>query len=476
MAGRRANGEGTIYRRRDGRYEGAVYLMTTGGRSKRAHFYGSTRVEVHDKLTEAKRQAQQGILMADQRWRLGDYLDYWLGNVVAPNLRATTSARYSVNIRLYIKPTLGKYLITQLSVPIVQSFLNDHLANGHSVRSAQIVRTVLSSALTRAQREELVARNVARLVELPTYERADVVPWTEAEVKAFLYAARSDQLSAAFLLLSLYGLRRGEVLGIRWQDVDVARGVVRIRQQVVRIGGVLQTGPVKTKAGRRDLPLLDIATRILTEQQKRQATRGEGATGDSLVFTTSSGRPVDPDNFARSFRRLCRTHGLRPIKLHHVRHTMATMLKDKGVSARDAQLILGHSNLSTTQEIYQHDNLESRRAALGRIEGLFCEADSSTRCRQQLPSGGGIVDITTSSISGSSDWDRTSDLRLMRSISGTLEDRLTSVRLAAQRRTTTWLLGCVAVKLSRQLTALRRSYWRDLQLPRRESDDWERCE
>ncbi len=381
MAGRHANGEGTIYRRRDGRYEGALYVRTTSGTRRRIRMYGRTREEVHNKLTSAKVQAERGVPMPDKAWRLGDYLDYWLENIVTPNLRPTTTARYSVNVRLYIKPALGKYLIVQLTVPIVQACINGHLADGHSVRSAQIVRTVLSSALTRAQREELVARNVARLVELPTYERADVIPWTDDEVKAFLRAAQSDQLFAAFLLLTLYGLRRGEVLGLRWQDIDLACCMIRVRQQVLRIGGVLQTGPVKTKAGRRDLPLLNLAEQAITEQQKRQVAQ-QAPSDDGLVFTTSSGRPIDPDNFARSFRRLCRAHGLRPIKLHHVRHTMATLLKNRGVPARDAQLILGHSNLSTTQEIYQHDNFESRRAALGRIEGLFREADSGTRCRQ----------------------------------------------------------------------------------------------
>ena len=120
------------------------------------------------------------------------------------------------------------------------------------------MRTVLSAALTRAVREELIPRNVARLVELPEWQRTTIRPWTVDEAKRFLTAARSDPLYAAFLLLILYGLRRGEALGLRWADIDFEAGTIEIRQQLQRIRGQLLLGPVKTRAGKRDMPLLDL--------------------------------------------------------------------------------------------------------------------------------------------------------------------------------------------------------------------------
>ena len=327
MAGRRANGEGTIYRRRNGRYEAAIYLPTTSGKSKRVRFHGKTREEALSQLTEAKAQAQRGIPIADQRWRLDAYLDYWLEEVVRTNRRPTTYHRYELAVRLYLKPGLGHCQLARLSVQRVQAFLNGHLADGRSVRSVQILREVLSSALTRACREELIMRNVARLVELPTWQRGDIQPWSADEAKRFLAAARSDPLYPAFLVMVVYGLRRGEVLGLRWRDIDFVRGVIHVRQQVQRVGGALRQGPVKTQAGRRDLPLLIAVRTVLADRRSTYAPLADAVEGGGLVFTTRTALPIEPRNFVRSFRRVCSQHGIRLIRVHDVRHTTATLLK-----------------------------------------------------------------------------------------------------------------------------------------------------
>lgn len=379
MARRNVNGEGTIYRRKDGRWEARGYfLMTSGVRNPRS-FYGKTRGEARDKLLEAQAKAQQGIPMPDKESRLGDYLDHWLENIVRISRRPKTYEVYEARVRLNLKPELGKYALTKLSVPVVQSFLNRQLHDGHSVRKVQIMREVLSAALTRAHREELVSRNVARLVELPTYQRQDIVPWSAAEAREFLAAASRDPLYSAFILLLLYGLRLGEVLGLRPCDVDFAGSVLHIRQQLQRVGGALRQGPVKTSAGRRDLPLLEMSRQALETQRSRQEAARTTAVNewrgtesdDDLVFTTRSGLPVEPRNLVRSFHRICKQHGIRDIKVHHLRHTAGTLLKNLNVPARDTQLILGHSQISVTQEIYQHGNMASRSEALGRFETVL---------------------------------------------------------------------------------------------------------
>src|SRR5262249_14292660 len=148
----------------------------------------------------------------------------------------------------------------------------------------------------------------------------------------------------------LYGLRRGEVLGLRWQDMDFEGGTIRVEQQLQQVGGQMYLGPVKTQAGRRKLPLLKLAREALDHQAKTQARyRGEMGSAwpqTDLISTTRRGRPVGPRNFVRSSRRICEANDIRLIRLHHVRHTVASLLKALGVPARDAQIILGHSRLA----------------------------------------------------------------------------------------------------------------------------------
>ena len=372
---RRINGDGSVYKRQDGYWVGAFYAHTTSGARKRVVVYGRSLDEARTKLGKAQEQARAGIPVPDESWKLGPYLQYWLEHVVKHNRRPATYALYETNIRLYLAPGLGTRQLKQLSVASVQMFLNQRLEKGDSVRKVQIMRTVLSAALSRAVREELISRNVARLVELPEWQRGTIRPWSADEAKRFLAAARPDPLYATFLLLILYGLRRGESLGLRWADIDFEAGTVQIRQQLQRVSGQLLQGPVKTRAGKRDMPLLDLARDALAGQAALQAIyradMGSAWPDTDLVFTTRTGRPVEPRNLVRSFRRICDTNEIRTIKLHHLRHTVGSLLKDLKVPARDAQAILGHTRISTTLEIYTNVDDEARRDALTRLHALL---------------------------------------------------------------------------------------------------------
>jgi integrase len=181
-------------------------------------------------------------------------------------------------------------------------------------------------------------------------------------------------------VLIFYGLRRGEALGLRWEDIDFDAGTIRIRQQVQRIRSQLLQAPVKTRAGQRGLPLLDVVHQALKLQAERQdayrADMGAAWPDLGLVFTTRTGRPIEPRNLVRSFRRICDADKIRIIKVHHVRHTVGSLLKDLGVPARDAQTILGHTRISTTLEIYTDTDEAARRDALTRLHGLLDQADS----------------------------------------------------------------------------------------------------
>jgi len=227
-------------------------------------------------------------------------------------------------------------------------------------------------------REELITRNVARLVELPSDSetKKEVVPWRSDEILRFLEASRSDRLHAAYLLLVLYGIRRGELLGLRWQDVSVHSRELHIRQQLTGVGRQTLIGPLKTKTSRRNLPIVTPLLHALQEHYEEQKARG--ITSD-LVFTTNSGAPIDPKNFTRSFQRFCKRHELRVITIHNLRHTQATLLMRLGVPARTIQLILGHSRITTTQEIYQHSDNEAQREALQLAEHHLLPQDNTTQ-------------------------------------------------------------------------------------------------
>lgn len=453
MAGRRANGEGSIYLRADGRYEAAIMLPTAGGKRKRVRVYGKNRQEVRDKLLKSVEQVRQGVLPSERAWKVDEYLDYWLER---EKRRPLTRQRHESIVRLHLGPSLGHYRLDALTVRIVQEFLDDLHANGTSVATIHQIRKVLSAALTYAMRQELLTRNVARLVELPRYRPAEAGHWTPDETIRFLDVARPDPLYPVFVLLALYGLRRGEAIGIRWCDVDFDRDVLRIRQQVQRIKGELRQVELKTESSERDEPLLATAREVLLHQRTIQAAarveagdawQGTGG-DDELIFTTKSGRPLESHNLARSFLRICEQHGLRRITIHGLRHSNATAQKDLQVHARDIQAILGHGDVRTTG-IYEHVDLDSKRNALQKVEGRLFTADSGRgRCRHKLPSNPYCVVLSTSNNFGGSSQTRTGDTRLFRPIDATLQERLTSINNVVRAHARTWKFGCVAVKIA----------------------------
>ncbi|MGA5426644.1 tyrosine-type recombinase/integrase [Streptomyces koyangensis] len=421
MARRNANGEGSIYKRKDGRWEGAAYLETISGNTKRLRVYGKSRKEAHEKQTTALAQVRQGVLLPDRNWKLAEYLDYWLDRAVNAERRPNTHKRYEIVVRLHLKPGLGKKSLHQLSVRMVEDFYKKLLAEGATRNTVYQAQKVLSAALTHAMRQELLLRNVARLAEMPRYKPKEGQYWTAQEAIRFLNAAQSDPLYYAFALTVLYGLRRGEVLGIRWRDVDFEKGVLHIRQQIQRIDGKLQEVELKTESSERDEPLLATAREVLMKQQAKQADARLAASADwlgagtdeELVFTTRTGNPIEPRNLYRSFHRILEKHGIRRIKLHELRHTNGTAQKDLDVPERDTQAVLGHSSVSTTR-LYQHVSLRNKRNALEKVEShLFTQqfAEGEAGSRQRLPSSQQIYRRMITSISGGPTGTRTQDTR-----------------------------------------------------------------
>lgn len=458
MGSRKANGEGSIYRRGDGRWAGSAFVDTLSGQHKRIHVYAATRQEVHDRLADKLTEARKGIRTPDKEWTVGAYLDYWLTAVVAVKNRPRTTELYEATVRLYLTPALGKMRLSKLNVQNVQTLLNRQLAQGRSIRAVQLMRSVLRAALSRAMREELVVRNIAKLVDLPGWERKPIQPWTTEEAARFLAAAKPHRWYPAYVMLLLYGMRRGEVLGLRWCDVDFARDQFHIRQQLQRIGKILEQGPVKTAAGRRNLPLIA----MLREELTYQYVQGRGITHDavsehaasdqSLVFLSLAGTPIDPKNFVRTFHEIRQKTGLPRITVHHTRHTAATMLKNLGVPARDAQLILGHSHITTTQQLYQHADLNGQVLALARIEQQLLTAGVAVKTAVNRNFSTGESTKFMRLTSGGPGGTRTLDT-LLKSLTKHANDVVpTPVIQHLRTRAYAQILGHVAVKYCCQMT------------------------
>ncbi|MFI1156200.1 tyrosine-type recombinase/integrase [Streptomyces sioyaensis] len=370
---RNPNGAGTITKRKDGRFQAAVYVLQPDGTRARKFAYGKTWAECDTKRRELLTKADSGVPVPTRSAKLAEWLPYWLDNVIKPNRKRSTYSKYAMHVRLYLVPLLGTKRLETLGPRHVRVFLAD-VARKSSPATAKEAHRVLRTALTAATREELVTRNVASLVEAPKVVSRETTPWSLDETLTFLEEARRDPLYAAFVLAIAMGLRRGEVLGLRWSDVDLDGRVIRISNQVQRIGGELYQDTTKT--GKiRPVPLPLICLAALRWHRLRQAhdaeKRGTELDPAGLVFTTRSGRPVEPRNLNRSFSRLTASAGLRTIRLHDARHGCATLLTAAGVAPRVLMEILGHSQISLTMDVYTHVAQDTQREAISHMDRLL---------------------------------------------------------------------------------------------------------
>lgn len=386
MAKKRPNGAGSIVLRKDGRWMGRVYVLTDSGFPERVTVYGGSYDEVDAELAKLKENHRQAIPKVKATSKFGDYLVYWLAEAVSKERSYGTYVNYESLTRNYIAPALGDKVLQKLTMNDVRRFVYGKLPGRSkrlegcevSDRTRQLLLTVVSSALTNAVREELITRNVAQLVEPPHADQDDVQPLDEQELAALLPTLVNHRLYAMWLLFLSLGMRRGEVLGLAWEDIDFANKVVHVRYQLKRIKGKgMQRVRLKSKKSRRVLPLPEVAARPLRAWQAEQV-REEQAAGArwggntlGLVFTTRNGRPIEASTINRSLRSLARRCNLRPLHPHALRHSCATFLKAKKVEVIVIRDILGHSQLSVTADIYTHVLAPELREAIDKMDTML---------------------------------------------------------------------------------------------------------
>lgn len=381
-AGKRGNGEGSVYQRAgDGRWVAMIDLGYGEGRRRRRYFYGRTRAEVARKLRAALDARDTGQLIAAGSYTVAEWFETYMRDVAKPRVRPLTFERYARDVRLHVVPAIGRVRLDKLQPAHLVALYNTKRAAGLSPNSIRHLHAVIRRALAVAVRWRLVAVNVATLVDSPTVPHHEVVPLSVAEAHRFLAAARGDRMAARWAVGLALGLRQGETLGLQWWDVDLENGYLRVRRTLERHAGagLVFTEP-KTTRSRRVVALPPQLVAALNEHREAQGKEREIATElwreTGCVFTTSPGGPVDPSNDYRAFRHLLNEAGLRAVRLHDLRHTAASLLLAQNVPARVVMEVLGHSQISLTLSTYTHVAPQLSREAANRMgEALWGEPD-----------------------------------------------------------------------------------------------------
>ena len=376
---KRINGEGSIYRRKsDGRWVGQFKEPTAAG-GKQRYVYAKTQQEALNKLKEEMAKAESGLLVEDARTTVGEYLGWWAENVVQNDVAHRTYHNYLSQIRNHILPALGKKKLRTLKLEDMEGLYRSMTASGLSSATVRYVHAVLRRALKQAVVRGLVPRNVAEGASLPRMVQKETQSFTPEEVRKFLVATRHDRLEALYVLAVTCGCRQGELLGLRWEDVDLGAGKLTVRRQVQRSrdGSGMVTGPTKNKKS-RTIRLGIVAVEALKAHRERQAEEVASAKGlwrnPDFVFASTIGTSLDPSNVVdRSFKPLLRRAGLPNIRFHDLRHACATLLLSEGVPVKVVQEVLGHSSVSVTMDVYSHVLPDMQEKAAAAMDGLLSD-------------------------------------------------------------------------------------------------------
>lgn len=400
---KRGNSEGSLYQSADG-WRGYIWCDRPDGTRYRKYVRGKTYEEAQQNWLNLRVQANHGPVSSDVS-KLAEFLAYWLKEIVEPNLSPKTYERYEMFSRLHIIPHLGGKRLDKIQVRDVRQWLNklavicQCCAQGKDVarpedkrrccavgkccqetlsaRSRKDARDILRAALTCAVEDEVIGRNPVTAVKItkrrePNQRRARQA-WTVDDARWFLESVwhAGEALYAAFVLVLVLGLRRGEVLGLAWDQVDLDDAELYVGEQLQRVRGQLVRREVKTETSEAPLPLPELCLAALKIRKRRQdADRdraGDGWIDTGLVFTTRHGTPIEPRNFNRSFDRCVAAARVPRITVHGTRKTCASLLAALDVHPRVAMRILRHSKIALTMEIYTEAPSDATRDALRKL-------------------------------------------------------------------------------------------------------------
>jgi integrase len=375
MAKKRGQNEGSIFQRKDGRWCGILSLGWENGRRKRKSYYGATAAEVQKQLLKARSDHSRGLPVRTERQTVEQFLTHWLEHTIKPNARPRSYDSFEIIVRRHIVPEVGRARLEKLTPQQVQELVDRKLKSGLAPQTVVHIRMVLRAALNQAMKWSLIARNPAALVDPPRIPRNEIRPLSAEEARRFLETAKSKRFEALYTLALYSGLRRGEILGLRWCDVDLEARAIRVNQAIQRVGGKLQAAETKTERSRRTLALPASVDAALRRHRARQAQErliaGPVWQDTGLVFTSRIGTPVEPRNLHRDFVRVLAIAKVTRIRFHDLRHSTASLLLAQGVPLRTIMEQLGHSSISLTANTYAHVMPAAMRDAADKVEELL---------------------------------------------------------------------------------------------------------
>jgi integrase len=371
---RRVAGEGSIFQLPNGKWRALVDLGYIDGKRRRKAVTRDTHRECAAWLAEVK-SAHRAKALPARTPTVAQWFETYLAEVAPQKVRTSTLSNYRRDFERHIRPALGKVKLDGLRPEHLSAFYADRLRVGLSAYLVRYLHAEIRRALNVAIRWGLIVRNVATMVDPPALPHHEVDPLTVDEAKALVLAARGDRMEARWLVGLSLGLRQSEVLGLWWDDVDLAAGVLRVRRQLTRArqaGESLGFGPLKSARSSRTLALpRQLVDQLRQHRERQEAERASAANWQDprLVFASTVGGPIDHRNDTRAFKALlvlakirCNEAATRDgknrlvprVRLHDLRHTAASLLLAQGVPARVVMELLGHSQIGITMNIYSH--------------------------------------------------------------------------------------------------------------------------
>ncbi len=382
MAKRRANGEGNIRKRKDGRWEGRY---TAGrdpvtGKTIYKNVLGKTQAETKAKLKQAIQESAEVDIIKAERYTVGQWMDVWFENCAKIKVRPSSHQTYRGYIDNHIKPNIGKVPLNKLSSLHLQKLYKKLLTGGRVERieakkqpkglSAKTVRNinqVISSAMDFAKDQKLISSNPTDGCALPKLEHQEMKTLPAEQLTSFLREAQESGVFEMYYIELATGLRRGELLGLKWEDIDLLQGSLRVQRQVCRIDGEIVEAPLKTKNTYRALPLSADAVEVLKEQRKKCGS-------SAYVFPSPTGGPISPDSVLHMLHRVLKRAGLPKIRFHDLRHTFATLALQNGVDIKTVSGMLGHYSAGFTLDTYTHVTTSAKKEAANTMGNILSGA------------------------------------------------------------------------------------------------------
>ncbi|PHS29510.1 MAG: site-specific integrase [Alkaliphilus sp.] len=385
MAKKRGNNEGSISKRKDGRWRADISLGNNPATGKpiRKTFYAKTRKEVADKLKQAIKDHEQGRNISTDNQTVADWFTKWVEIYAKPRVRQTTYESYECNIRIHIIPALGAIKLKDLRPEHLQNLYTEKLENGRvdgkgglSSTSVRYIHKLIKQGLNQALLDQIVFRNIAANVSAPKKSRHEITLFSVEQMNQLLHQAKGSRIFTALLVEWATGLRRGELLGLRWQDVDLTKGIVSVRQSLIntRLKGLIYEEP-KTAKSKRPIPLpkeVALQLRIHKKQQLEEVLMfGADYFKNDLVFCNPDDRPYDPKWFVTLFKRILEEAGLPDNSFRNMRHSHATMLLLLNEHPKVVSERLGHSTIAMTLDTYSHVIPGMQERASEKLSGVL---------------------------------------------------------------------------------------------------------